>query len=85
MKLEEKIRFERSALARVRLTLTNEHVITSLNHASEYVTKVKNKKERERERPTAAVCQNIRRAYVIVPINKLEGPTGFLDDDHSSP
>lgn len=83
MKLEEKIRLERSALARVRLTLTNEHVITSLNHASEYVAKVKNKKERER--PTAAVCQNIRCAYVIVPINKLEGPTGFLDDDHSSP
>jgi len=49
VKLEEKIRLERSALARVRLTLTNEHVITSLNHASEYVAKVKNKKERERE------------------------------------
>lgn len=40
----------------------------------------KSKGERRKEErctTTAAVRQNIRRTYVIVPINKLEGPTGF--------
>lgn len=45
VKLEEKVWFEWSTLARV--CLTNEHVITCLNHANEYIVKVK---ERERDR-----------------------------------
>lgn len=43
------------------------------------------RKEGRRVTAVAAVRQNIRRAYVIVPINKLEGPDWIPDDGRSLP